>query len=587
MIGAFCYLQFTTFRNRLAERLKRLRQPKYLIGAVVGAAYLYLVFFRRMLSGAPEGNHGANPLLPAGLAPHLTAFGALLLLVVLVLAWVLPSRRAALQFTEPEVAFLFPAPITRRRLIHFKLLRSQTAILLSTFFLVLVFRRTSYLGGHPLMQAAGWWVILSTLSLHFIGASFARDRLLALGIHPNRRRAIALGIVVAVIAACIWWLRGHVPPPTAADLGGPDEMVRYFGGILQRAPVSWILAPLTLVVRPYFASDLMSFLGALGPALAVVAAHYWWVVKADVSFEEASIDHARSQAERLNAMRAGNWQAAGDRPMKVRADPFPLRAKGSVATAFLWKNLVALGPFFRLRTWLILLGVVLGFHAWAIGTGLDRRIYTAISVGALGLGGWFLVIGPMFMRHNLRLLVTHFDLLKGYPLRGWQVVLGSLTTPILIMAAIEWLVVVFAAPGIGMSGRGAALASSVLGSGALGIALILPPLTGLMLGIPVAATFWFPAWIDNSGARGHGIEVVGQRLIFFAGYFIVLLVSVLPAVICGGLAAFAVHWLAGTTAAVLSSTVVAGIILGAEFAALVWWLGERFEQFDLSRELPR
>ena len=71
--------------------------------------------------------------------------GALALFIILLLAWIIPHQRAALTFTEAEVAFLFPAPISRRTLIHFKLLRSQTAILFTTLLLTLV---TNRLGGH-------------------------------------------------------------------------------------------------------------------------------------------------------------------------------------------------------------------------------------------------------------------------------------------------------------------------------------------------------------------------------------------------------------------------------------------------------
>jgi ABC-2 type transport system permease protein len=587
VINAFFYLQFTTLKNRLMERIRRLKQPKYLFGAIVGAGYFYFFFFRKVIGNAFTGsNHPPVTSMPSELAPYLTSFGALLLFTIIVLAWVLPSGRATLQFAEAEVAFLFPAPITRRRLIHFKLLRSQLAILVSTFFLSLIFRR-AYLGGNPLTHAIGWWVILSTLSLHFTAASFAREQLLSLGLHPNRRRALALGLLAVVVGGCVWWLRRHVAPPADADLVGMETAVRYFGGILQSPPIGWLLAPFALVVRPYFASDLPAFFGAFLPALGVMAAHYWWVMRADVSFEEASIDQARKQAERVTALRSGNWQATPNRPGKPRPPPFPLAPEGRVFVAFLWKNLIALGPFFRIRTWLIFAALILGFHVWAQTTGLNHKLYAAISLVTLGIGCWLLVVGPMFMRHNVRLMVTHFDLLKGYPLRGWQVLLGSLASPIVILAAVEWLVLLLGAPGIGMTGRGATLATGILGVGSLGIALILPPLTGMMLGIPFAATLYFPAWIENSATRGGGIEVMGQRLIFFAGYLIVLLVALLPAVLCGGLAAFIVHWLAGAVTAVLVSTVVGSVILSLEFAALVWWLGERFEGFDLSREMPR
>jgi len=588
VISAFFYLQATTLKNRLVQRIKRLKQPKYLFGAIAGAFYFYFFFFRKVIGGVFSGQHApAAPTLPVELAPYLTSFGALLIFVVIAISWVLPSGRAALQFTEAEVAFLFPAPITRKRLIHFKLLRSQITILISTFFLSLIFRRASYLGGSPLMHAVGWWVILSTLSLHFIAASFARERLLSLGVHTNRRRAIALTALTALVCGSVWWLRSHVAPPSTADFNNAETLIRYFGNVLQSPPVGWILAPFALIVRPYFAGDLSSFSLVIGPALAVMALHYLWVVRADVSFEEASIDHARKQAEQVAAIRSGEWPRRPDRPGKARPAPFALKPQGNIPMAFLWKNLVAMGPFFRIRTWLLFATLILGFHVWARTTHLSREVYGAVAACSLGFGAWLLVVGPMFMRQNVRLMVTHFDLLKSYPLRGWQVVLGSLTSPIVILAAIEWLLLMLGTPVFGISGRAVAIAPALFAFGVLGIALILPPLTGMMLSIPFAATLYFPAWVENSAGRGGGIEMMGQRLIFFAGYVVVLLVALLPAVLCGGLAIFALAWLIGKAAAIVIGAIVGSIILSAEFVATVWWLGERFEHFDLSRELPR
>lgn len=589
MINAFLYLQFTTLKNRLVQRVKRLKQPKYFFGAIVGTGYFYFFFFRKVIAGAfsEASVGGAVTAIPSELAPYLTSFAALLLLGIVALTWVIPSGRAALQFTEAEVAFLFPAPITRQRLIHFKLLRSQLAILVSTFLLTLIFRRASYLGGNPLTHAAGWWMILSTLSLHFTAASFAREQLLSLGIHPNRRRALALGALTAAVLGSAWWLRRHVAPPSDADISGVTALIHYAGSVLQQPPLGWMLAPFALVVRPYFATDLAAFLSALGPALVVLGVHYWWVMRADVSFEEASIDQARKLAERTAAVRSGDWRAARNQPIKPRGAAFPLAPHGMVIVAFLWKNLIALGPFFRVRTALICVGLILSFHLWAAVTHLDPKVYMIISLFPFGFGCWLILAGPMFMRRDIRLLVTHFDLLKGYPLRGWQVILGSLLSPIILLAAVEWLLLLLSAPGLGASGKGAALAAGVFGVGSLGIALIMPPLVGLMLSIPFAATLFFPAWIENSNSRGGGIEVMGQRLIFFAGYVVVLLVALLPAVICGGLIGYIFSMLVGPVSAIVATALVASVIIGAEFAALIWWLGERFEQFDLSHEMPR
>lgn len=588
MINAFLYLQFTTVKNSVVRRIQRLQQPKYLFGAIAGVAYFYFFFFRKIFAGPTRGSGPAAALpLPPDLAPYLVAFAALALLVVVVLAWVIPSGRAALQFTEAEVAFLFPAPVTRRRLIHFKLLRSQMRILISTFFLSLIFRRASLLGGSPLTHAAGWWIVLSTLDLHFICASFVREQLLELGLHPARRRGLVLTGVALAAIGCWWWVRGHVSPPTELDYVSLSAIVRYFGGVLAAAPISWLLAPFGLMARPYFSSDYPSFFLALGPALLVLGAHYWWAMRADIAFEEASIDQARQQAEKVAAVRSGDWRAARNRPVTARPAAFALAPTGVVAVAFLWKNLIALGPFFRLRTWLILAGLIVAFQVWAVRAGLDRTIHALLAILPLAFGGWLLIAGPMFMRRDLRLMITHFDQLKGYPLRGWQVVLGSLLSPMVILAAVEWLLLLLSAPSAGLAEKTPSLAPSVFGTGSLGIALVLPPLLGLMLCIPFTATLYFPAWAESSGNRGGGIEVMGQRLIFFAGYLLVLVAALVPAGLCGGLTAFILYQLVGLVPAVVTTALVVSLIIGVEFAAVVWWLGARFDRFDLSQEMPR
>jgi len=51
MIGALVYLQLTSLRNALSQRLRRLRQPRYLVGAIVGLAYFYFFFFRHFFAG--------------------------------------------------------------------------------------------------------------------------------------------------------------------------------------------------------------------------------------------------------------------------------------------------------------------------------------------------------------------------------------------------------------------------------------------------------------------------------------------------------------------------------------------------------
>src|SRR2546425_13121268 len=164
MIGALIYLQMQSIKNRLRMRLGRLKKPKYLAGAAVGAAYFYVFFFRNLFVGGRSAATAADTASPETLL-FFELVGALALFLMVLSAWIFPHERAALLFSEAEIAFLFPAPVTRRTLIHFKLLRSQIAILFTTFFLTLVSGRFGQ-GGKAWIHAAGWWLILSTLSLH-------------------------------------------------------------------------------------------------------------------------------------------------------------------------------------------------------------------------------------------------------------------------------------------------------------------------------------------------------------------------------------------------------------------------------------
>src|ERR1035438_4663027 len=147
MIPALFYLQWQSFRNRLVTRFKRLKQPKYLFGAIVGGLYFYFYFFHYLFHQgyASGGRHAATVAIPPEYLVLAESLAALALLVIVLLAWIIPHERAALTFTEAEVAFLFPAPVTRRTLIHFKLIRSQLRILFSALLLTFFSRR---FGGH-------------------------------------------------------------------------------------------------------------------------------------------------------------------------------------------------------------------------------------------------------------------------------------------------------------------------------------------------------------------------------------------------------------------------------------------------------
>jgi hypothetical protein len=62
-------------------------------------------------------------------------------------------------------------------------------------------------------------------------------------------------------------------------------------------------------------------------------------------------------------------------------------------------------------------------------------------------------------------------------------------------------------------------------------------------------------------------------------------IALLPAVVIAGIAFLLLNWLASMSLALLASALVAGLVLAIELAAVLWWLGRRIDDFDLSQEL--
>ena len=128
MISASLYIIACGIRNRARRSLVRLREPRYLGFAIAGAIYLCLMAFLRLKTigfGAAVGG-GSSPLdaLPV-LAPSGTTLAGFVLLMAAAVSWLIPGGGGLLELTRAEIQFLFPAPVSRRRLVAYRMLRSQ------------------------------------------------------------------------------------------------------------------------------------------------------------------------------------------------------------------------------------------------------------------------------------------------------------------------------------------------------------------------------------------------------------------------------------------------------------------------------
>jgi hypothetical protein len=577
MIAALLYLQYHTVRNRLVNRFKRLKQPKYFVGAIVGGLYFYFYFFRYLFRG-----FGGRPGVNLTFSPeHLQLFelvGALALFVIVLLAWIIPHERAALTFTEAEVAFLFPAPITRRTLIHFKLLRSQFGILFTTLLFTFFSRR---FGGNVWIHAFGWWLILSTLNLHFLGSSFARTMLLDRGISNWLRRLLVFGLAVAMAGAVWVWAKRTLPALSSADTANLNAILDYAQRVLTAGPALYLLYPFRLMVRPFLAPDAPAFFVALAPGLLLFLLHYLWVIYSDVAFEEASVEASQKLAVRIAAVRAGNWQGA-KKNRKAKRPWFRLTGTGPAATALFWKNLIGVGQVFSVRLWIsiivvvVVFGVMFASKPQSHGFSIVAAFLIAIALG------YSLLLGPQLLRLDFRNDLPLADILKTFPMRGWQIALGEILAPVAVLAVFQWLLLLV---GAGLVFYLPVKQEALFLAIALGAAVVLPVLDLLLLLIPNAAVLLFPSWIQTGKDSPRGIEATGQRLIFALGQLLALLLALLPAAAAFVGVFFLLNFTSfGPAAAVVPASLAATIILAVEAGFGVMLLGKLFERFDVTEE---
>ena len=575
MIAALFYLQYQSTRNRLVSRFTRLKQPKYLVGALIGGLYFYWYFYRTLFLG---NSRSSGFTFSSENRAIVESVAAAILFIIVVLAWLIPHERAALTFTEAEVAFLFPAPVSRRTLIHFKLIRSQLRILLSALFFTLLSHR---FGGNFWVHAAGWWLILSTLNLHFMGASFARTLLQDHGVSNRLRRLVVFVLVAAMVGVVWYWAKKTLP--TAANLNPTDfsSTVNYLQTVLTSGPALYLLYPFRLVVRPFLAPDASVFFIALLPALLLFVLHYLWVILSDVAFEEASVEASQKLAVRMAAVRSGNW-ASARKNQKARRAWFKLTPVGPAFIALIWKNLIGVGRVFSLRFWIIIAIIlcVFGFSFHAGGPGQSLSFLAAMILGILL--AYSLLLGPQMLRLDFRHDLPMADILKTFPLPGWQIALGEILAPVAVLAGFQWFllipisILIFYLPADSHQSLYWVLAASAI--------FVLPVLDCLLLLIPNAAVLLFPSWVQSGKDSPRGIEATGQRLIFAVGQLLVLLIALVPAALVFIAAYFPLKFAMGPVMPIFFASLSAAIVLAGEAGLGVMLLGKLFERFDVTEE---
>ncbi len=554
MIDAALYLFGATLRNRGRRLMRQLRSPRYVIAILVGIAYLGLVFF---------GQRHGRPTTPPG--PSLAAAGTLLLAAIVFKWWLFGADRSALAFTPAEIQFLFPAPLSRAQVLGFKLARNQLLVLVNAaLWTVLFWRGGPGLGAVP--HFLGLWLCFSTLSLHRLGAALTRDSLLQHGSQGWRRAWPAVLILLLYVAgAVLAWQRLDLPD------AGPVGRV---AALVTTAPLGWLLLPFRIPLAPLAAQGSSEFLAALFPALLLAGVHLLWVLRADRSFEDAALEASARRAELLARWRREGSVAAA--PAGAGRRRLPLAAAGSPLTAIVWKNLTRL-----LRTvspaFLVTLVVL---TAIGIGLGAAEResrgeLITLGGTLALAWAAALSLLGPQWIRADLRGELNQIDQLRTWPLSGTVIMAGMILSSALLLTVVQAVLGALGVWALALERQIPLPGPLVLALWCAGL-ILLGGLNLIAFGIQNGAALLFPAWVRTE-IRPGGIEQMGQHLLTAGVSFLLLLLFLVGPAVVGGGAAYLLRPGLGAWA-LLAAALVASAGLLLEGFLLVDWLGDRFER---------
>ena len=565
---ALWYLYSRGWYNRMRLQLRRLKQPRYVVGALAMLAYLGSLLF----------SQGAR----TGVTPDASLFDIRQLLSIAGLSvavgawWLATPSDSALAFSSAEVYFLFPAPVKRRTLVQARLLSVQALLLMQVLIWTLLLRRGS--GELPgVLRAIGLWTLFTTVSLHRLGATLARTHAPDVPRRKPVAKTIAVIFIVALTIAAVRAAPGALAMwRSFLGLSSYDTsrvIDRMLAGrvaiqtLLNDPIVHALIWPIRAATAPAFAHSAGAWLMAMPGALIVLALHYVWILRDPQPFEELAVGSSARFADRVARMRRGA-SLTTLKPSRFRWD---LALQGHPAVALAWKNVTAVVRTFRPRSLVLAIIVVVVIAVLSgreDGVDLQRGglrsafITTFISVFAAAL-----LTAPAWYRLDLRHDLAHLPFLKTAPLPAHTIV----ATEILTAAAVttSGMALLFGIPGYFLlRGVGGPLGDAGLAAAIFGGVFALGGVNLLHITLYNAVALWLPAWVplNQGGASTGGASVVGQVYITLLGILATLaLLLTAPAAAMWGI------WLllAGTRVPMLAVAALA-LAVGLTVVALEW-----------------
>jgi len=569
VIGTFLTVAFLTLKNRTLQRLRRLREPRYLIGAIAGAAYFWFFIFRRATAA-----HSSNPKLiimkTMSVSPVVADLCSVILLLLMITAWALPADSGGLDFTETEIAFLFPAPLRRRDVLLYKIVRAQPQALFSALVMTV-------LGWWRNGLFIGVWAAISVLGVYFTLVSLGRARLRLMHVGFLARLA---GVAV-IVAGFVWVAKREISTIDFHKLKNGPQVLNALAEPFHKPLIRAILFIPHLIASAAIPPSFAMLAISVPIVLALGVGFFFIAAGLNVSFEEASIAASQKKATRQERQKG---QRSGTFVMFRRAPaPFKLQETGPVETAVIWKNMIALMR--NSIAWVVVFAAImafmLGISLWAH----QATFYTAVGTSFIFMSCLFPLFGPNVFSNDLRLDMPRLEVLKSYPISGERLIAAEIAAPLLVISTLEMLFATSASILTGMGQVTKFTRHVATPQFIVAVLLLTIPVCAVQLVIRNAIPVLFPAWAMRSKDEPRGFVAMGQRIVTLAGNLLVLAVALIPAAIVFLPSVWiAFQFFSGNPAFVAVATMPAVAVLLGEVWMGIKALGAQFEQLDITNE---
>jgi len=477
---------------------------------------------------------------------------ALVVTVILPLPWLLPWGRLGLPFREAELTMLLQAPLTRRQVIQYGLLKSEVGVVVSALLLSFV---VGGRGPNPwILSFLGTWVFFEFWHLNekWRAMSNLRQTEVPAAVARRRRFLLTIGLVgfyvVLVLALA----------PLKAQAGAAFRGADFAEVAASLRALAWppllvaLLTPAWWLTAPMFAADGMAFVAAIVPTALLVVAQREVVLRSKARFEESALEHAKTQETRKSPAR--RFARLSSRARSSR--PFDLNRPRPPEIAVVWKNAMRVSRVPWTKVAIVGASLCVAIAVLPAALRLHDATYGVLAALGVFLMIFMPLVGGMAWNNDLRAELAHLELVRTWPVSAQRFVLAEVVSPALISFAAS----AFGAGLVLTSLFGSRLRQALTGQPT---ELELLPRDGAFMGmdnelaavvlfasfLPIAAAASFlssalqnlavllvPAWMAHSADRSKGVAAFGQRMVFSSALGLAFMLALVPSALIVGTA---------------------------------------------------